>query len=277
MNQTWLFRYTVAMFILLIVLAPLWLFPSLQKTLQSQVESLSSYELLVGKGMAWQGRNGYLTVPEDTETALVVQVVKDIKGIKGVRDVTLTYSELKLTDEVMPIDNEEEKEDMSPVEEANSEAVEALVEVTTEATDTTAENEGEVDEVNETDAKEQEAQVTTILDGFNTANVLEFDYKTTELTEASKGALKLYAAELAPYNEVNLVIVGHTDSVGGVDSNMTLSFARAQTVVEELISGGVAKERLLAVGKGETEPIASNETEEGRKQNRRVEILKGDK
>ncbi|MCB1832791.1 MAG: OmpA family protein, partial [Geminicoccaceae bacterium] len=67
-------------------------------------------------------------------------------------------------------------------------------------------------------------------------------------------------------------VQGHTDSTGATDYNQGLSERRAQSVLDYLTGKGVEAERLTAVGFGENRPIASNDTEEGRAQNRRVEI-----
>jgi outer membrane protein OmpA-like peptidoglycan-associated protein len=69
--------------------------------------------------------------------------------------------------------------------------------------------------------------------------------------------------------------VGHTDNVGGYDYNLKLSQARAGAVVKELVTKyKVAPERLKAAGVGRLSPVASNDTEEGRAKNRRVELVK---
>ena len=67
-------------------------------------------------------------------------------------------------------------------------------------------------------------------------------------------------------------VAGHTDSKGKDDYNMKLSQERAEAVRNYLISKGIAAERLTAKGYGETKPVADNATEEGRTQNRRVEL-----
>lgn len=79
-------------------------------------------------------------------------------------------------------------------------------------------------------------------------------------------------AEVAKKCPGQLVIEGHTDNVGGDDPNQTLSLNRAQAVSEALASLGVAPSRLKSVGYGESQPIASNETPQGRAQNRRIAI-----
>lgn len=74
------------------------------------------------------------------------------------------------------------------------------------------------------------------------------------------------------YGKTELVIVGHTDSTGSDQHNQVLSEKRAGAVYEYLLSRNVIPQRLSAYGKGKTEPIATNETPEGRQRNRRVDI-----
>ena len=71
-----------------------------------------------------------------------------------------------------------------------------------------------------------------------------------------------------------MIVEGHTDNVGGESFNQTLSDKRAKAVKEHLIKAGIAPERLQAVGKGLTAPVATNENEIGRAQNRRVELVR---
>lgn len=68
-------------------------------------------------------------------------------------------------------------------------------------------------------------------------------------------------------------IAGHTDNVGSAESNQELSEARAQSVREYLISHGIDADRIEAVGHGDQQPVASNDTEAGRQQNRRIEAI----
>ena len=67
-------------------------------------------------------------------------------------------------------------------------------------------------------------------------------------------------------------IIGHTDSVGKDEANQKLSEGRANEVMKDLIERGIAADRIEAEGRGETQPIDTNDTEEGRQNNRRVEI-----
>ena len=84
--------------------------------------------------------------------------------------------------------------------------------------------------------------------------------------------LNSVALVLKEYNKTSITVSGHTDSVGKDDLNMKLSQDRANSVAQYLSSQGVDGGRISAVGKGKSEPIADNATENGRAQNRRVEI-----
>lgn len=81
------------------------------------------------------------------------------------------------------------------------------------------------------------------------------------------------ASTLNEYPETTITVVGHTDSVGGTESNRVLSGSRAAAVADYLGQRGVRRDRMVVDSRGELEPIASNETEAGRAQNRRVEML----
>ena len=80
------------------------------------------------------------------------------------------------------------------------------------------------------------------------------------------------ARTLSEYNQTVVEVAGHTDNVGSDAYNQQLSVRRADSVAAYLQSHGVMQQRLITVGAGETRPIASNDTDEGRAQNRRVEI-----
>jgi outer membrane protein OmpA-like peptidoglycan-associated protein len=78
--------------------------------------------------------------------------------------------------------------------------------------------------------------------------------------------------KLSNANVASIRVVGHTDSVGTDAYNQGLSERRASSVVEYLLTQGLAPGKLTSEGKGESEPVADNETDEGRAQNRRVEL-----
>lgn len=77
---------------------------------------------------------------------------------------------------------------------------------------------------------------------------------------------------LAEYDKTNILVAGHTDSTGSEEFNQTLSERRANAVKNIILAQGVAADRLTTIGFGESSPIADNNTDYGRQQNRRVEI-----
>ncbi len=98
----------------------------------------------------------------------------------------------------------------------------------------------------------------------------------SELLPIAQKKLDDVAKALSDTNEKQkITIEGHTDSNGNDDTNLRLSQARADAVRSYLIQRGVSADRIQAVGKGETTPIAANDTPEGRANNRRVEIIVG--
>jgi outer membrane protein OmpA-like peptidoglycan-associated protein len=101
-----------------------------------------------------------------------------------------------------------------------------------------------------------------------------FDTGKADLKPESEPVLKEIAKLLQHNPELKLYVVGHTDNVGDLTYNMKLSQARANAVVEELVSKyGVDAKRLKAHGVGPLSPVVSNNTEEGRAKNRRVELV----
>jgi outer membrane protein OmpA-like peptidoglycan-associated protein len=104
---------------------------------------------------------------------------------------------------------------------------------------------------------------------------IHFDTNKAEIKPESSAALVEIGKLLKADPALKLLVVGHTDSVGGYDPNMALSDRRAAAVLQELTTKhGVAAARLRAVGVGMASPVASNDTDEGRAKNRRVELVK---
>lgn len=101
---------------------------------------------------------------------------------------------------------------------------------------------------------------------------LLFPVNSSKLSADMKTKLQEFAGTLKEYDDTNILIDGHTDATGTNEYNMELSERRADAVNDYLKSLGVDRSRLGIRGFGETEPVASNETEAGRKQNRRVEV-----
>ena len=99
-----------------------------------------------------------------------------------------------------------------------------------------------------------------------------FDFDKSTLKPEGRQILDQVAAQANTVNLETLIATGHTDSIGTEKYNQGLSQRRANTVKQYLISKGIAADRIYAEGKGESSPVASNKTREGRAQNRRVEI-----
>lgn len=99
-----------------------------------------------------------------------------------------------------------------------------------------------------------------------------FAYDSDQLLPASRDNMRRFAASLAKYPATRAVIVGHTDSRGTTSYNADLSERRAQMTAAFITGEGIDRARLSTVGRGETEPIAPNDTEAGRQQNRRIEV-----
>jgi len=102
---------------------------------------------------------------------------------------------------------------------------------------------------------------------------VNFAFDSDELTADSETKLDEAVATLNANSLVNVKVVGHTDSIGSTSYNQGLSERRAAAVVEYLTNNGVSGSRLSSEGMGESQPIADNTTEEGRYQNRRVELV----
>ena len=99
-----------------------------------------------------------------------------------------------------------------------------------------------------------------------------FPFNSTDILPAGRDNLRQLATSLDKYPNSDILIVGHTDSVGTDAYNQDLSQRRALAASSYLQSLGVPAARLQTAGKGETEPVAANDTEDGRQRNRRVEI-----
>ena len=101
---------------------------------------------------------------------------------------------------------------------------------------------------------------------------LLFDFDSDQLRDASRQNLDNLAKSLASFGDSKLLLVGHTDNTGTDSYNLDLSRRRAAAVASYLIGHGVPSARISASGRGETEPIAPNDTDADRQKNRRVEV-----
>ena len=117
-------------------------------------------------------------------------------------------------------------------------------------------------------AEQLEDQGRARLDGVN------FDFNSAVIRPESKPLLDQIVRMLADKGDWRVTLEGHTDNIGGAAFNKTLSTQRAAAVKAYLEAGGIAADRLTSEGFGFDKPVASNETQAGRAQNRRVEIVK---
>ncbi len=119
-------------------------------------------------------------------------------------------------------------------------------------------------------AEEELLQLTSALGNFSDAY---FEFDDYRIGEASYPILDQVVIIMNRYPTLSLEIAAHTDNMGSFEYNMTLSQRRAQSMVDYLVSQGIEAERLLGKGYGESRPIASNSSEEGKMLNRRVEFI----
>ncbi len=102
---------------------------------------------------------------------------------------------------------------------------------------------------------------------------LLFAVDSATVSANQQANLRTVAASLNRYPDTTVNVIGHTDNTGAASYNQQLSVRRANSVASVLIGAGVAPSRIVAIGRGEEQPVASNLTVEGRQQNRRVEII----
>ncbi len=101
---------------------------------------------------------------------------------------------------------------------------------------------------------------------------ITFAHDSTNINPSFYNTLDKLASTMNQYDQTTVTVMGHTDSVGNPTYNQGLSQRRAQSVAGYLVNRGVASYRIQTLGYGQSQPIADNSTEQGRMQNRRVEI-----
>ena len=106
-----------------------------------------------------------------------------------------------------------------------------------------------------------------------TLNNLYFDYDSDKILPTSYAEIERLSLFLKRNKQIHIEIIGHTDNQGSKSYNLDLSQRRATALMNALIRKGIAADRLTSKGMGSEAPIATNDTEEGRAQNRRVEII----
>jgi len=115
-------------------------------------------------------------------------------------------------------------------------------------------------------------QYERVKDRIYTLQDVYFNTDKATLRESSYDALNDLLSAMQTNKAMRVEIAGHTDDRASAEYNKDLSQRRAESVKAYLVENGIAKDRIRAKGYGETEPVASNETEEGRQKNRRVEV-----
>jgi len=121
---------------------------------------------------------------------------------------------------------------------------------------------------------EQVAETERVDDGIivTMKDKILFDFNSSELKAGSRAALQKMADVFKKYDKTDMTVTGHTDNVGTASYNLQLSERRAKAVADYLMSLGVSRDRMRIMGFGLERPVASNDSAEGRSQNRRVEI-----
>lgn len=115
-------------------------------------------------------------------------------------------------------------------------------------------------------------QYERVKDRIYTLQDVYFNTDKATLRESSYDALNDLLSAMQTNKAMRVEIAGHTDDRASAEYNKDLSQRRAESVKAYLVENGIAKDRIRAKGYGESEPVASNETEEGRQKNRRVEV-----
>lgn len=100
-----------------------------------------------------------------------------------------------------------------------------------------------------------------------------FEFDSAKINPNAMQLVDKLAGVMKQYPNLNVAVVGYTDNTGNFNYNIKLSERRANAIVDQLVKDGVSKNRLAGVGVGPLNPIASNDTEQGRAQNRRVELV----
>ena len=135
----------------------------------------------------------------------------------------------------------------------------------------------------ERQAKQLEQQMAgtgvTVEQNPNTGNIdlvmpgnITFSFDDASLNPTFRPTLNKLASTMNQYNQTTVTVAGHTDSRGKASYNQDLSRRRANSVANYLMNQGVASNRIQVVGYGQSRPIATNDTDAGRQQNRRVEL-----
>jgi len=133
---------------------------------------------------------------------------------------------------------------------------------------------GQMSKFNINEASEQEIATALQRDGsVAISGGILFAFDSAKINPGAENIVAKIAGMLAQNPTLEVAVVGYTDNTGDFNYNLGLSKRRADAIVSQLIKDGVSKDRLAGVGVGPLNPIASNATEAGRAENRRVELV----
>lgn len=124
--------------------------------------------------------------------------------------------------------------------------------------------------------RNEQLKITRLPDGslqVGVASEASFDTNSSTIKPEFIGTYQKIAAVLEDFDQTVVHVIGHTDSIGTYEYNQALSERRANSVATLLTNNGASNERLRVEGRGEREPVASNVMEDGRRKNRRVDIV----
>ena len=116
------------------------------------------------------------------------------------------------------------------------------------------------------------AQCQVLFDELSASDTVNFEVSKATVLPDSYALLDKFTALSLRCPTANFQVIGHTDNTGDPEFNRIISLERAEKVIEHIVNSGVAQQRFVAMGLGDTQPIANNETDTGRAKNRRVEF-----
>ena len=133
---------------------------------------------------------------------------------------------------------------------------------------------GQMSKFNINEASEQEIYTALYRDGsVAISGGILFAFDSAKINPGAEAIAAKIAGMMEQHPTLELAVVGYTDSTGDFNYNIGLSKRRADAIVNLLVKEGIARDRLAGVGVGPLNPIASNNTEQGRAENRRVELV----
>jgi len=133
---------------------------------------------------------------------------------------------------------------------------------------------GQMEKFNINEASEQEIYTALYRDGsVAISGGILFAFDSDKINPGAEAIVAKIAGMMEQHPTLELAVVGYTDNTGDFNYNIGLSKRRADAIVNQLVKQGIAKDRLAGVGVGPLNPIAPNTTEQGRAENRRVELV----